>query len=67
MKVAVKNHKAVATVLCTCKHAQQDVIYGIQKRLANLCGKDGDSKSTTKKVRCTVCSREHYVNEGQMR
>ena len=36
---------------CDCRHNEQDVLYGKQKRLFNLMSKDGG-------WRCTVCGRE---------
>lgn len=48
----------VQRVICTCKHEQQDKMYGNQVRVANLCGKAtvlGNSPA----VRCTVCGALH--------
>lgn len=50
--------KTTTKVKCTCKHEEQDKMYGPQVRIANLTTK-GDQAS--KDVRCTVCSKIHRV------
>ncbi len=42
-------------VKCDCKSAYQDAEYGKQQRVANAVG--------ATKARCTVCLKEHTVNE----
>ncbi len=43
-------------IVCTCRSEFQDKLYGISRRVYNLCGA-GDKN----KYRCTVCQKE---NEG---
>lgn len=43
-------------VICKCKHAYQDSIYGTQKRHANLATKSGG-------YRCTVCGTLHKSDD----
>lgn len=42
---------------CDCKHEQQDVMYGRNKRVHNACGVPSDGS----KARCTVCSTKRDV------
>jgi hypothetical protein len=55
----------VAKVACVCSHEQQDKMYGNGVRVANLTQK-GTGNSTTRYVRCTVCSKEHVVTENRL-
>lgn len=45
-------------VLCKCKHTYQDKKYGVGVRIATPVNKSAVAGSV-KKVRCTVCSKEH--------
>jgi len=48
-------------IKCTCKHAGQDKLNGLNKRVANVTAK----KTTVGNVivRCTVCLNETSVKE----
>lgn len=53
-----------ALVQCSCKHEQQDKMYGAGVRVANATAKqDKDSVE----VRCTVCGKTQRVSSSKVR
>jgi len=44
-----------AILTCTCRHENQDRMYGKYRRVCNLCRGKQASSDTTIRFRCTVC------------
>lgn len=62
----MNTNKTVARVSCSCNHEFQDKAYGRNVRVTNLTQK-GTGSSDKAVVRCTVCSREHTINQTQLK
>jgi len=46
-------------VKCTCRHEDQDAMYGYENRVANLTAEKSGNQ-----YRCTVCEKLHTVGSG---